>query len=180
MCTYVVCSKSIANFEFPRATYIRFFCGVTLVLIPHLCQFKMTELLLGRVLARLRFLPIPKKWIKESVSKFQGATVNKEHYMQIVRNLREAIRQKRPHLWKNKNWLLHYDNAPAYTSLLVCEFLAKNNTIILPQPLYSPDLATCDFFLFPKLKRQKSKTSQNTSKPNSCQKLTEHAKGSNL
>ena len=31
---YVVCSKSIANFEFPRVTYIRFkiFCGVMLVL----------------------------------------------------------------------------------------------------------------------------------------------------
>ena len=23
----------------------------------------------------------------------------------------------------------------------------------MPQPLYSPDLASCDFFLFPKLKR---------------------------
>ena len=28
---YEVCSKSIANFEFPRVTYIRFFCGVMLV-----------------------------------------------------------------------------------------------------------------------------------------------------
>ncbi|XP_018355926.1 PREDICTED: putative uncharacterized protein FLJ37770 [Trachymyrmex septentrionalis] len=39
------------------------------------------------------------------------------------------------------------------TSLLVSSFLAKNNTIIMPQPPYSPDLAPCDFFLFPKLKR---------------------------
>ena len=33
---YVVCSKSIANFEFPQITYIRFsiFCAVMLVLIP--------------------------------------------------------------------------------------------------------------------------------------------------
>ena len=32
---YVVCLKSIANFEFPRVMYIRFsiFCGVMLVLI---------------------------------------------------------------------------------------------------------------------------------------------------
>ncbi|KAG5326444.1 MOS1T transposase, partial [Acromyrmex heyeri] len=56
-------------------------------------------------------------------------------------------------LWKNKNWLLHYDNAPAHTSLLVREFLSKNNTLMMPQPPYSPDLAPCDFFLFPKLKR---------------------------
>ncbi|UYV67726.1 hypothetical protein LAZ67_5001784 [Cordylochernes scorpioides] len=68
----------------------------------------------------------------------EGRTVNKEYYLQVMRNLREAIRQKRPDLWMNKNWLLHHDNAPAHTSLL---------------PPYSPDLAPCDFFLFPKLKR---------------------------
>ncbi|UYV67619.1 hypothetical protein LAZ67_5001386 [Cordylochernes scorpioides] len=83
----------------------------------------------------------------------QGRTVNKEYYLQVMRNLREAIRQKRPDLWKNKNWLLHHDNAPAHTSLLVRDLLAKNNTLMMPQPPYSPDLAPCDFFLFPKLKR---------------------------
>ncbi|VEN60324.1 unnamed protein product [Callosobruchus maculatus] len=83
----------------------------------------------------------------------QGSTVNQEYYLQVMRNLREAIRQKRPDLWKNKNWLLHHDNAPAHTSLLVREYLAKNNTVMVPQPPYSPDLAPCDFFLFPKLKR---------------------------
>ncbi|UYV74793.1 hypothetical protein LAZ67_12001006 [Cordylochernes scorpioides] len=83
----------------------------------------------------------------------QGRTVNKEYYLQVMRNLREAIRQKRPDLWKNKNWLLHHDNAPAHTSLLVRDFLAKNNTLMMPQPPYSPDLAPCGFFLFPKLKR---------------------------
>ncbi|UYV78738.1 hypothetical protein LAZ67_16002611 [Cordylochernes scorpioides] len=83
----------------------------------------------------------------------QSITVNKEYYLQVMRNLREAIRQKRPDLWKNKNWLLHHDNAPAHTSLLVRDFLAKNNTLMMPQPPYSPDLAPCDFFLFPKLKR---------------------------
>ncbi|UYV63271.1 hypothetical protein LAZ67_2003604 [Cordylochernes scorpioides] len=83
----------------------------------------------------------------------QGRTVNKEYYLQVIRNLREAIRQKRPDLWKNKNWLLHHDNAPAHTSLLVRDFLAKNNTLMMPQPPYSPDLPPCDFFLFPKLKR---------------------------
>ncbi|UYV60861.1 hypothetical protein LAZ67_1002633 [Cordylochernes scorpioides] len=57
-----------------------------------------------------------------------------------MRNLREAIRQKRPDLWKNKNWLLHHDNAPAHTSLLVRDLLAKHNTLMMPQPPYSPDL----------------------------------------
>ena len=63
----------------------------------------------------------------------QGRTVNKEYYLQVMRNLREAIRQKRPDLWKNKNWLLHHDNASAHTSLLVRKFFAENNTLMMPQ-----------------------------------------------
>ncbi|UYV63132.1 CLCN3 [Cordylochernes scorpioides] len=55
----------------------------------------------------------------------QGRTVNKEYYLQAMRNLREAIRQKRPDLWKNKNWLLHHDNAPAHTSCLCATFWPK-------------------------------------------------------
>ena len=83
----------------------------------------------------------------------QGRTVNEEYYLEVMRRLREAIRKKRPNLWKNNSWLLHHDNAPAHSSLLVRNFLSKNNTVIMPQPPYSPDLATCDFFLFPILKR---------------------------
>lgn len=83
----------------------------------------------------------------------QGQTINKEYYLQVQRRLREAIRKKRPDLWQNNSWLLHHDNAPAHTSLLVREFLAKHKTVTMPQPPYSPDMAPCDFFLFPKIKR---------------------------
>ena len=83
----------------------------------------------------------------------RGQTVNKEYYLQVQRRLRDAIRKKRPDLWKNNLCLLHHDNPPAHTSLLVREFLAKNNTVTLPQSPYSPDMAPCDFFLFPKIKR---------------------------
>ncbi|UYV67597.1 hypothetical protein LAZ67_5001331 [Cordylochernes scorpioides] len=96
--------------------------------------------------------PRPKK-ARQVRSNVKGRTANKEFYLQVMRNLREAIRQKRPDLWKNKNWLLHHDNAPAHTSLLVRDLLAKNNTLMMPQPPYSTDLAPCDFFLFPKLNR---------------------------
>ena len=82
-----------------------------------------------------------------------GRTVNKEYYLEVLRRLREKIRQKRPDLWAEKSWILHHDNAPAHASLLIRSFLAKNGTIVLQQPPYSPDLAPCDFFLFPKMKR---------------------------
>ncbi|EFN77077.1 hypothetical protein EAI_02958, partial [Harpegnathos saltator] len=40
-----------------------------------------------------------------------------------------------------------------YTASLIQQFLVKHNTVVMPQPPYSPDMAPCDFFLFPKLKR---------------------------
>jgi len=81
-----------------------------------------------------------------------GQTVNKEFYVAVLKHLREAICQKRPPLWTNQSWVLHHDDAPAHSSFLVHNFLAKNEMTVVPQPLYSPDLAPVDFFLFPKLK----------------------------
>jgi len=37
---------------------------------------------------------------------------------------------------------------PSYTQ----QFLAKNKIAVIPHTPYSPDLAPCDFFLFPKMK----------------------------
>jgi transposase len=48
--------------------------------------------------------------------------------------------------------MLHHNNAPPHASFLIREILAKQETIVVPQPPYSPDLASADFFLFPKLK----------------------------
>ena len=62
----------------------------------------------------------------------------------------ERVRKKRPELWKN-GWILHQDNAPAHNVLSVKQFLASKNITVLEHPPYSPDLAPCDFFLFPKI-----------------------------
>ena len=51
-----------------------------------------------------------------------------------------------------RSWLFHHDNAQVHNALEIREFLAKINIAVLEQPPYSPDLAPCDFFLFPKLK----------------------------
>ena len=47
--------------------------------------------------------------------------------------------------------LLH-DNALAHNYKLVQEYLFNETTEMLPHSPYSPDLASCDFFLFPDLK----------------------------
>ena len=82
----------------------------------------------------------------------QGRTVNKEYYLEVMQRLREDVRKKRPDAWRENRWILQHDNAPSHSSFLFHDFLAKNATTVLPQPSYSPDLATADFFLFPKLK----------------------------
>jgi len=82
-----------------------------------------------------------------------GQTVNKEFYVEVLRHLRESVRQKRPEKRRDGNWILHHDNAPPHTSHLVQQFLAKHGTAQLQKLPYSPDLAPCDFFLFPRLKK---------------------------
>ena len=83
----------------------------------------------------------------------EGRTVNKEMYVEILRRLRDAIRRKRPDKWAQKNWLLLHDNAPSHRSLLVKQYLAKHGVTTLEHPPYSPDLAPCDFYLFPRIKK---------------------------
>jgi len=81
-----------------------------------------------------------------------GMTVNADFYCDVLRRLRENVRRKRPQKWQNQNFIIHHDNAPAHRSFNVSQFLAKNNMTMISHPPYSPNLAPCDFFLFPKLK----------------------------
>ena len=80
-------------------------------------------------------------------------TINKEFYLEVLRRLRASVFRKRQEKWRDGDWILNHDNAPAHTSHLVQQFLAKYGTAQLQQPPYSPDLAPCDFFLFPRLKK---------------------------
>ena len=81
-----------------------------------------------------------------------GQMINKQLHQEVLTHLRDAVRRKRPELWQNQAWMLYHNNALAHTSLLICSYLAKHQTSIVPHPPYSPALAPGDFFLFPKLK----------------------------
>ncbi|GFX48184.1 mariner Mos1 transposase [Trichonephila clavipes] len=84
----------------------------------------------------------------------EGQTINQHYYIEVLGNLRERIRKKkkRPEMWKEKSCIFHQDNAPAHSALSFERFLAKHSIPVLEHPPYSPDLAPCDFFLFPKVK----------------------------
>ncbi|GFX77325.1 mariner mos1 transposase [Trichonephila clavipes] len=49
---------------------------------------------------------------------------------------------------------LAHDNATSHTAFIITNFLARSNTPVIPHPPYSPDLASCYFFLFPRLNRE--------------------------
>ena len=83
-----------------------------------------------------------------------GQIVNKEYYVEVLREFRKRFRQKRPALFKSGQWHFHQDNAPVHNSILVTDYLTKMGIKTVPQPPYSPDLAPCDFWLFPKLKEK--------------------------
>ena len=83
-----------------------------------------------------------------------GQTVNKEYYVEVWREFRKRFRQKRPALFKTGQWHFHQDNAPVHNSILVTDYLTKMGIKTVPHPPYSPDLAPCDLWLFPKLKEK--------------------------
>jgi histone-lysine N-methyltransferase SETMAR len=86
------------------------------------------------------------EWVSE------GQTINQTYYLSVLATLRERVRKKRPEFWKNNSWILHQDNAPAHNTLSVKQYLAGKRIPVLEHAPYSPDLAPCDFFLFPKIK----------------------------
>ena len=60
-------------------------------------------------------------------------------------------------MWKKRGPLLlimlfHHDNAPRHWASTTQETIDRRSMEVLGHPPYSPDLAPCDFFLFPKLK----------------------------
>jgi hypothetical protein len=46
--------------------------------------------------------------------------------------LHENVQRLRPKLWRQKNWLLHHNNAPSHTSFITRVFLAENDMIVIP------------------------------------------------
>jgi transposase len=70
----------------------------------------------------------------------------------VIKRLIARVYRVRPEFQGNGSWFLLHDNAPAHSSSVVSEFLAKRGIPMLSHPHYSPHLAPADYFLFSKLK----------------------------
>jgi hypothetical protein len=80
-----------------------------------------------------------------------GRTVNSRFYRDILWWPCENVQRHHPKLWQEQICLLHHYNALSHTSILIQQFLTKQKLAVIPHPPYSTDLATYDFFLFPKM-----------------------------
>ena len=89
-----------------------------------------------------------------------GTTVDTDHYLEVLQRLKENIRQKRPQLWgrvgrgRTRPFLLHHNNASSHTSNRTIAFIGESNIEMVAHTPNSPDLAPCDYFLFPRLKAE--------------------------
>jgi hypothetical protein len=60
----------------------------------------------------------------------QDQTVHQHFYLEVMRRIGESVKKNRPESWKNVSWMLHKDNAPAHTSLLIrCHREAAANAL---------------------------------------------------
>lgn len=82
----------------------------------------------------------------------KGKTITGQYYADLLDRFNAKLREKRPHLSKKKV-LFHHDNAPAHSSAIATAKWVELRYELLPHPPYSPDLAPCDFFLFPNMKK---------------------------
>ena len=81
----------------------------------------------------------------------KNKTINGEYYVKLLRELRQAIKSKRPGKL-TKGVLLHQDYAPAHKSLVAMSAVYDCGFELIDHPPYSPDLAPSDYLLFPNLK----------------------------
>ena len=70
----------------------------------------------------------------------------------VLKKVKEFYNKKRPSKGWSKVHLLHY-NASSHKCEVVKSFLASEKVTVLTTQLDLPDLSPCDFFLFPRLKK---------------------------
>ena len=82
----------------------------------------------------------------------EKATMTGRYYREtVLPQVVSELNERRPITGTSRIMILH-DNASAHKTGAVNQYLLENQITTLPHPAYSPDLAPCDFWLFPRLK----------------------------
>ena len=84
----------------------------------------------------------------------EKASITAKYYTEVVlQKVVNAICEQRPTVGTSRTLMLH-DNAASHNAKVTTTFLEERQIQILAHPAYSPDLAPCDFWLFPILKER--------------------------
>jgi hypothetical protein len=73
-------------------------------------------------------------------------TVNGKFYKDVIKRLIARVHRVRPEFQESGSLYILHDNAPAHSSDVDSEFLAKRGIPVLSHPPYSPDLAPAHRF----------------------------------
>ena len=87
-----------------------------------------------------------------------GQAVNKEYYVEVLREIRKRFCRKRPALFKSGQWHFQQDNAPVHNSMLVRQFVTLHivQTLLLVTFGYSlSSRKTLEAVIMRQLKRLK-------------------------
>ena len=82
----------------------------------------------------------------------KGSSVTGKFYRESVLTQLVDFYQKHRPCTGVRGIKLPHDNAPAHKSATVQEYLKESGPDVIDHPPYSPDLSSCDFWLFPRLK----------------------------
>ena len=82
---------------------------------------------------------------------FLRQNMDSDAYIAVLGRFLQALARVRPAI--RRTFLLHDDNASCHRSRPTNAWKRQEGVVNLPHPPHSPDLAPCDFFLFPRIKR---------------------------
>lgn len=82
----------------------------------------------------------------------QGQTANKKYFFKIQKGFRRKMKKKRSQPWSRGQLWFHQDNISCHKSTLVTTWMANWGIKAVQHSPYNPDLALCEFFLFPRIK----------------------------
>ncbi|UYV68308.1 hypothetical protein LAZ67_5003814 [Cordylochernes scorpioides] len=113
----------------------------------------------GEVTAAIESAPTKGKMVPSARKVMTVNKLRKRHFLivqiKVADDLRHQLllvtRSGNAFFLKEKN--VYYENAPAHSSGVVATKLKELRYEFVPNPLYSPILAPCDFYLFTHMKR---------------------------
>ncbi len=84
----------------------------------------------------------------------RGQGIDRHVYLDILDHLHDAVRRRRPQVWRAGRWGVLHNGAPTHRANDMQNWFHQHRILQIPHPPYSLDLNPPDFWLFAWLKKQ--------------------------